>query len=404
MTFRFKHYLSFFSICFCAISIAEAAEFNGYVGAEIRAFPHEASASEQDHKFNASMMFEPEFYHEWDDGRQLFETTLFARIDDQDHERTHFDIRELSWTNVAEAWELRLGIRKVFWGVAESAHLVDIINQTDLIENLDTEDKLGQPMLNLALVQDWGTVDFFVLPYFRERTFAGAEGRLRSHPRVDVDQAIYESAAEKNHIDFAIRYSHYFGDFDIGLSHFYGTSREPRFLLGTSGIEPVLIPYYDIIQQTGIDLQATKGDWLWKLEVIYRQGQPTPSGDDRFFALVGGFEYSFIGVFDSSIDVGVIGEYIYDDRDKEASTPFEDDLVTGVRIALNDVQSTEILAGVTFDLDSDAKFFNVEASRRLGDSWKLELESRFFSSIPTDDVQYLLRNDDVIQFSLSRYF
>jgi len=54
-----------------------------------------------------------------------------------------------------------------FWGVTEFQHLVDIINQTDLVENIDTEDKLGQPMINLALINDWGTVDLFIMPYFR---------------------------------------------------------------------------------------------------------------------------------------------------------------------------------------------------------------------------------------------
>ncbi len=73
--------------------------------------------------------------------------------------------------------ETRVGVRRVFWGVTEFQHLVDIINQSDSVEDIDNEDKLGQPMINLSLVKDWGIVDFFVLPYFRERTFAGAEGR-----------------------------------------------------------------------------------------------------------------------------------------------------------------------------------------------------------------------------------
>ena len=47
---------------------------------------------------------------------------------------------------------MRLGLRKVYWGVTESQHLVDVINQTEGVENLDGEDKLGQPMLNLALI------------------------------------------------------------------------------------------------------------------------------------------------------------------------------------------------------------------------------------------------------------
>jgi hypothetical protein len=47
------------------------------------------------------------------------------------------------------------------------------------VENADTEDKLGQPMVQLTLTRDWGTVDFFLMSGSRERTFAGSDGRLR---------------------------------------------------------------------------------------------------------------------------------------------------------------------------------------------------------------------------------
>ena len=59
--------------------------------------------------------------------------------------------------------KFRVGVGKVFWGVTESQHLVDIINQTDLVENIDTEDKLGQPMLETTWLQNWGatTVLYF---------------------------------------------------------------------------------------------------------------------------------------------------------------------------------------------------------------------------------------------------
>ena len=239
--------------------VSIAGEWSGYVGTEVRLFPHSALALVQDHSNDWSILAEPEYYHEWGDGQQSFTFVPFLRIDQQDSERTHIDIRELTWLKSAEEWELRVGLRQVFWGVAESNHLVDIINQTDLIENIDTEDKLGQPMINLALIKDWGTVDFFIMPGFRERSFPGIEGRLRTQPRVDNDNPVYESAAEQAHIDLAVRWSHFIGDFDIGVSHFYGTSRVPRFVFGFNGTEPVLVPHYDIINQTGLDLQATKG-------------------------------------------------------------------------------------------------------------------------------------------------
>lgn len=383
-----------------SISSANAGEWSGSVTSELRYFPDDPLTDEQYDGANFSVALEAEYFHSWDDGRQSFVFTPFVRVDQHDSERTHADIRELAWIKAAEEWELRVGVRKVFWGVTEFQHLVDIINQTDQVENPDNEEKLGQPMINFALIKDWGTVDFFVLPGFRERTFAGREGRPKGALTVDTDNAEYESGAEDKHIDFALRWSHTIGPWDIGLAHFYGTSRDPRFIprLNNSG-ELVLIPFYDIINQTSLDLQYTGDEWLWKLEAIRRQGQ-----GDTYFAATGGFEYTFVGIFDSDADLGIIGEYAWDDRGDDAPTPFENDVVIGTRLALNDVQSTELLSGVVFDLDSSAKFFTLEASRRLGDSWKLGLEARFSSSIPEDDPAYSLRTEDFLQLELAWFF
>ena len=277
---------------------------------------------------------------------------------------------------------------------------MDVINQTDLVENPDGEDKLGQPMVNLALIQDWGTLDLFVLPGFRERTFPGREGRLRFQPRVEGDRSLYESSAEEWHVDVALRWSRAIGDWDLGVSHFHGTSRDPRFILDDSDIDdPVLIPFYDQIDQTGLDAQMTRNSWLWKLEAIRRSGQ-----ESSFLAATAGFEYTLYGLFESTADLGVVVEYLYDDRPTDARVPFEDDLFAGLRLTLNDVQSTEALAGCIFDLDSSARFCNVEASRRLGEHWLLSIEARSFAKIPESDPLFPLRRDDYLQAELAYYF
>ncbi|MDA7657788.1 hypothetical protein N8737_03705, partial [Verrucomicrobia bacterium] len=103
--------------------------------------------------------------------------TPFGRYDGADSERSHVDLREFHIQRIADQWEWRVGVSKVFWGVTESQHLVDVINQTDLVENVDGEDKLGQPMVNLSWISDQaGVIDLFYLPYFRERTFPGRGG------------------------------------------------------------------------------------------------------------------------------------------------------------------------------------------------------------------------------------
>lgn len=361
---------------------------------EMRYFPSQALDARQ-HGHNHSLSAEIEMVHEWDNGDQLLAFVPFVRIDQGDSKRSHGDIRELTWLKVADEWELRLGIRKVFWGVSESQHLVDIINQTDLVDNIDGEDKLGQPMVNLALIRDWGTLDFFLLPYFRERTFAGPEGRLRPDITIDQDHPLYESKNGQNHLDVALRWSHYLGDWDLGISYFDGTSRDPDFIFNGQQLQA----YYRQIQQLGIDLQATKGSWLWKLEAIQRRNH-----DDFYNAATGGVEYSFYGIFDSNTDLGVVVEYLYDERNSYATTPFEDDLMLGLRLVLNDEQSSEALIGAVIDIDGDANVYSIEASRRLGDNWKATLEGRLFHNIESNDLLYSYRQDDFLQLQLSYYF
>ena len=388
-----------FAMLVCATPVL-ANEWSGNITLEMRQFGEQGISSSQKKQYG-SISIQPEWFHGWDSGRQSLTFVPFYRLDQYDDERSHGDIRELSWLKVFDESELRVGLRKVFWGVSESQHLVDIINQTDLVEGLDGEEKLGQPMINYALINDWGTVDLFVLPYFRERTFPGINGRLRTALYVDTDNPVYESKDKEKHVDYAARWSHILGDWDIGLSYFDGTSRDPYFTsaLDSNG-NTTLRPVYNLLQQTGLDLQATLDSWLWKIEAVNRKIK-----NENYNAATLGFEYSFYGVFGSSSDIGLVMEYLYDDRDKKATTPFEDDVMTGLRLTMNDEDDTSMLVGVIADRDDSSRLYSVEASRRIGESYKLTLEVRIFDGF-TDSTSllYSMRKDDFIQLELGYYF
>ncbi len=384
-------------LLFCLWGIARA-DVSGNLSLEGRGFwqspldPRQVDGS-------LSVSGEIEFYHEWNDGRQALTFKPFLRLDQHDPRRSHGDIREAFWLKVGDGWEFRAGITKVYWGVTESVHLVDIVNQTDLVENPDGEQKLGQPMLQLVLEREWGTLELFALPWFRERTFPGVHGRLRTLPRVATSRAEYESSAGQHHFDLALRWSRSIGDWDVGLAHFSGTSRDPLFRAGLDSGEPVLIPYYPLIDQTSLDVQATKGDWLWKLEAIHRSGF-----GQTYNAAVGGFEYTRVGILDSASDLGLLLEYQYDDRDEQALTPFQNDLFVGLRWTANDEQSTEVLAGIVQDLDGGGRLLNIEASRRIGEDWKLGVQLRAWFSVPENSLFHSLNRDDYAEITLARYF
>ncbi|WP_199608890.1 hypothetical protein [Flocculibacter collagenilyticus] len=392
-----------------AFSAVADTQFNGQISTEYRYFLHEGLYPQQSQN-HGSVVFEPEIYHSWNNENDSITFKPFYRWDEQDDERSHGDIRELMWLHVGEGWELRTGIGAVFWGQTESQHLVDIINQTDAVEAIDGEDKLGQPMINLTLVKDWGLLDLFILPGFRERTFSGMEGRFRMPYPVQQDDPIYESGAEQEHIDFAARWSHSIGDWEVGLSYFNGTAREPELLLQTVNNELVFTPYYAQMQQTGVDLLSVVDSWLFKFEGIYRDVNTslvgnTLTGGDNYFAMTGGFEYTRVGVFDSIIDIGWLMEYQYDERGDNATTTGQNDIMLGARFVFNDAEGTEVLVGFVQDLDySDSQSLFVEASSRISDNWKWRADAWILSPSSPKEVSYMVRQDDYVQLSLEFYF
>jgi hypothetical protein len=386
------------------VSTPVAAEFSGNIAVETLNF-RESGQFENQVDDNLSLSFQPKWDGEWNQGDDLWSVELFMRAEDKDTGREHGDIRELLWLHIDGDNEWRVGINTMFWGVTESRHLVDVINQIDQVEALDGEEKLGQPMIHLKHYEDWGVLDFLLLPGFRERDFLNKRGRRRTPLVVDTDQARYQSSDEQQHIDYAIRFSQTYGDLDVGVSWFDGTSRDPLLLPGSDGGEPVLTPFYEQMTQLGIDAQLLYEDWIWRLEFIHREAD---SSD--YNAYTAGFEYTFYGIFETDNDLGAIIEYSYDDRpgDEEVAAGvgaiFDNDVFLGGRFSFNDAQSGEILAGFVVDTDNQGRTFRVEANRRFGDSWKGTLELQTFANIDQDDVLTALENDDYLLLEMAYYF
>lgn len=373
-------------------------EWRGELAMEARHFLSSPLDASQ-HGPNLSLSGEVEYYREWDNGQQSLTVKPFARVDQHDDARSHVDVREAVWIYHRDGVEVRLGMDKVFWGVTEVYHLVDIINQTDVLENPDGEQKLGQAMLKVSLERDWGVLDLFLMPWFRERQHASRDGRPRSQPHIDDDLVAFENDREEYHPDVALRWSQHLGDWDIGIAHFHGTGREPSLRPGMKRGRVVLAPRYEIIHQTSVDIQGAVENWLWKFEALRRRGQ-----GETFVAFTGGFEYTFYGIFDSSADLGSLVEVMWDERGDDATTPFNRDLFVGLRWVANDVDGSEILGGVVSDWTNGTRFFNLEASRRIGNDWTVGLQSRLWHDVDEQDVVYGLRRDDYVELKLTRYF
>ena len=380
-----------------------AQSVRGSASVEVRVFPNAPAFPDQRAAtVSPSLAIEPEFVWENGAGNRRFSLTPFLRIDAHDTNRTHVDAREAGALFLGDKWSLFAGVGKVFWGKTEANHLVDIINQTDAVEDIDSEDKLGQPMVNATFELEQGAIDVFFLPYFRERTLAGDRGRLRG-PLPFLETATYQSKSERWHSDVAVRGSWFLGDVDLGVSAFRGTSREPRFVPvmvdGADG-PTALQPHYDLIDQITIDTQWTRGPTLWKLEALTRGGHRS-----RFGATTFGVEHTLFNVSPSGADLGLLGEVMLDGRgDEAAPTPFDNDLFVGARLALNDIADTSAVGGPIVDYRSGEVIAFLELQRRFGDRWVAEVEARWLLNTNRAALLHGLRQDDFLTFRLSRYF
>ena len=319
----------------------------------------------------------------------------FFRKDGIDENRDLLDIREGYWLFESDPIEVLVGVNTVFWGVSESINLVDVINQTDA-GDFSGDQKLGQPMINLKFLPEYGTFSIYLLPYFRERSFSGNEGRFRGPTEIEKDNSEFESTDALHNLDVALRYSHYFGDADFGLSYFTGTSREPLILPNSAA---GLFPYYGQISQMGLDFQYTYVDLLFKTEVIVRDGF-----SETYTAAVSGFEYNFYQILDSDSDFSVLFEYQHDSRSKqEPQTLSDQDIFAGYRITLNDMSDSSFLGGTIYDTSRYNSTTFLEYETRVHENFSLQVSVTEFSGAQTSDPSYIFDSDDFVQIKLTSY-
>ena len=317
-----------------------------------------------------------------------------GRYDDKDNNRTYFDLQKFKYEYFLDDATLSIGNDIIFWGVNESFHVVDIINQSNIAENLAGTKKLGQPMLALSLYEEIGDISIYVMPYFRERIFPGNKGRPRYAAEIEKDTVSYESSKEEKKVDIAIRFSKVVDDFDIGIAHFRGNARDPELIVNQSTLK--LDQYYPILSQTSIDIQATKESWLYKLEALSGKIE-----SENHIKTAGGIEYTFYGINDTPQDLGIVAEYLFDDR---SSNPFNNETALAIRWNKNDINATTLLAGAYLDLRGDSNRFFCEYERRLSDDLKIFLDASLNGHINSKDFTYAFSEDSSLTIKIAKYF
>ena len=121
-------------------------------------------------------------------------------------------------------------------------------------------------------------------------------------------------------------------------------------------------------------------------------------------AVTGGLEYTFFGIAETNADLGVVLEGAYDSRGNDALTPFEEDAIYGLRLALNDTEDSSLLLLGATDVVSGGTSIRLEAERRIGNGWKLAIEGQAFLNPQKEDIESGLESDSFLRLKLSYFW
>jgi len=342
--------------------------------------------------------------YSWNGGKDRFNFMPYARKDFIGS-RSLVDVKEGYFLHTGDGWSVLAGINTVHWGVTESRHLVNIINQADYAWSIDGDELLGQPMVNANFTTSMGTLSLYGLFGFRPLQDYDAKDRFRT-PLVPDGHTILASDIEQN-VNFAGRFNSTFplfgGSIDAAVSYFNGVGREPRYVLlaATSPSSlPRLTSYYDLINQGGLEIVGTFNSLQLKFEGIIRHEY-----GETYAATVAGFEYTFFNVWNSGADVGLVAEHLTDNRSMlQPPTFYAHDVFIGGRFTFNDSSDTNLLGGILYNYQDSAEYATARLSTRIRDDLSLTLEGRYFIYAPPEDYLYWILHDSYVQARIIKYF
>ena len=358
-------YIGIVSLIACPAYAERYVEQYGKAKIDIRYFGQEAAYAQQEDSFG-SVDLEPGLLIE--DGAY---TILFEpRISAGQNGSGRVDLQEAYISTRTSRLDIKVGNSVEFWGKVESFNPVDVLNSHDYTQGLTRGKKLGTNMVKISAPIGDGQFDAYLLPRFTENIYPGVKSRLRPALRVSDDSALYSSGAKRDDMGYAVRWTSYFGDVDLGLSYISAIGNAPRLVPQMDGS---LRPDYSDIQQIGLDIQYLAGDTAYKAELIDRTGQYNRVGIlQDYHAAVLGVEHSLYGVSGSDYDLVLIGEYAYDSRQKDSHSGFQRDLAGGFRLLFNDVEDSELLVLATHDLDFTSQTLRASYTTRLTDGVSVE--------------------------------
>ena len=330
-------------------------------------------------------------------------------------------------------WRVRLGADIVNWSATEAFHPADTLNARNFDSDIESFEKIGEPMLAVQWTPSEGTaLQLFLMPFYLQSAFPSPRSRLNfAAPGVNLQgkEKLFDRNGQftdsRTGAQAALRLMQTIGKAELSLyamQHMDKLQPMPALDLATG--QPALV--FQTTRQAGITYQqAFENGVLAKLETAYtwflRPSDPaaTAAANQLAFAtepfpnrnhsqIAGGFEYTIEHGWGSStliLEAEAISgvDQVY----WPTLSFFPRDVLFGYRLAFSTADSRAIRAAYVVNWDQPAqKFFNLAYEQRIGDSYTLRAGYRAFAGrdVPQPIGFDALARGDHVFVTLVRHF
>lgn len=373
-------------------SLAFDFNYQGEVNFEKRNFRDDKIDNTEDE--NHSITIIPQFEIEKDlySGKSV----LRYRDDFSDSSRDLFIIQDL-WAGMDEEnYILRAGYQIFDWSTLDVFNPRDVLNSKELDGNIQSLDKRGELGISVEYLFESSSLQFVYLPKFEDPIIPSATNRLGTGLIIQ-GPFIQESSTEETLNPWthqvAIKYDYNFENSDLSISFLDHVDRDNP-LVRFVGIGE-FVPIYFRKRQYGIGVQKDWQEILFKFQGVANEYYDkklvnTFFGseeleDHRITAF--GVEYGYELFGKHEIILYLEWQKLWGPNEEERAkiNSFQNDYYLGLRYDLNDIQSTSIFLSYMSDFErSEQHLVNFNISRRLTDSWKVQLSGRYIDAPPRD--------------------
>lgn len=350
---------------------------------------------------------------------------VYGRLDQQDPARTILVVEE-AWAQWKfKPFKLKVGFDLLNWTATEAFHPADIFNSRNLDSDLQNYEKVGEPMVSLAVKTPVGRFTLYHMPTFVQPILPSPASRLSFSPgqelgvsRLDVSGKLTDRWFAPQ---FGLRWRYAFDNADISMHAIHHQDRSQPSVIILDNAPSAL---FQTVTQIGGTYQHVVEAFVLKLEAAWRIFHKPSDEEQGILFLDGsngrpdhgrvafGLEYGLSHEAGSESTLLLEAQSLVGTSRETASMldTFQADVLVGYRFAFNDASSTSFIISGIADVEHLDEFIgSFSCERRFGETWIAKVSVRVLHT--GDPVSQLeakplqrLRESDYVGLQLTRHF